>query len=479
LDHDEPDAGGFEIPNGGDDDGDDMLPPTKSHAVSSVSPSSGSFQGGIRAIVRGSGFTSNARVWFGEREVPATDTVPIDPNRVQVEVPPGTAGPVDVSVQNGGDGSTRSTLADGFVYDAFYASPSSGPTSGGTVITLFGDGTGWELDSEVSIDLSPCEVLAVRKPKNAPEELDCQTPAGSQGSKIISVTNADGKRYTILNGFNYGDSNDGFAGGLGGAALDDTLSVVVLDNVLGEKLPGAVVILGDTIDNATTQTTDASGVVTFQGDLGPEKTITIAKKCFQPLTFVGVPVDHVTVYLDPVMSPACAPAGDPPIVGGGRFSTGATVSGELVWKSNSEFQGAGWTNVPNPVNDTEKHVAYLFELQRSPTASFILPRVTQAVTPEDRGAVGYKFRIDTNIGNLTLYALAGVEDRSKSPPSFSAYSMGLVRGVAAESSKTTSDVFIAVDNPLDHSLAFDITGPAPTARGPDQVQVSVAVRVGN
>src|ERR1700744_6048041 len=62
------------------------LPPAAPHAVLGVDPPHGSFAGGSVALVRGNGFTSAARVWFGESELASTSVTPIDPQRVQVTV---------------------------------------------------------------------------------------------------------------------------------------------------------------------------------------------------------------------------------------------------------------------------------------------------------------------------------------------------------------------------------------------------------
>src|SRR5450432_2588570 len=99
---------------GGTSDASVDLPPTAPHAVLSVDPPHGSFAGGGLALVRGNGFNSNARVWFGDVELDKTAVVPIDPQRIQVTVPAGRAGAVDISVQNGTDDSTRSALSNGY-----------------------------------------------------------------------------------------------------------------------------------------------------------------------------------------------------------------------------------------------------------------------------------------------------------------------------------------------------------------------------
>jgi hypothetical protein len=159
--------------------------------------------------------------------------------------------------------------------------------------------------------------------------------------------------------------------------------------------------------------------------------------------------------------------------------SGATVEGELLWTGNREFATEGWINVPPPIAESERRVAYLFETSGNPWRNFSLPRASQAVTEEDATNQGYAFRTDASVGNLTMYALAGVEDLTREPPLFQAYAMGLVKGVATEPLGTTREVFISMDNTLDQTLRFEVDGPTPTERGPDRLKVAVAVRIGN
>src|SRR5690606_5448477 len=70
---------------------------TDAPAVLGVDPTHGPFNGGQSAIIRGNGFTSAARVWLGGQELAPGNVVALDPNRLQVVVPPGPPGPVDVS----------------------------------------------------------------------------------------------------------------------------------------------------------------------------------------------------------------------------------------------------------------------------------------------------------------------------------------------------------------------------------------------
>jgi hypothetical protein len=55
--------------------------------------------------------------------------------------------------------------------------------------------------------------------------------------------------------------------------------------------------------------------------------------------------------------------------------------------------------------------------------------------------------------------------------------MGILRGVAVKPGKTSEDVFIQVDVPLDHALTLTLDPPAPGPRGPDRIRASVAVQI--
>lgn len=450
------------------------LPAADAHAVLGVDPPHGPWNGGQTVMVRGNGFTSKVRVWFAGNEIPSSDLVPVDAERVQVVVPPGSAGPVDVTAQNGEDESTRRTLLGGYDYDSFYAEPKNGPTSGGTLVKLYGQGTNWNDKVSVLVDFLPCTDVVL----TSPTELECKTPASTPGVKPIRVTTEDKVSVDVLDAFTYGDSDNGFKGGLSGSPLKSQLKILALDGYTGEALPVATAIVGDDLASALVHKTDANGVTVFQSTgLGPKQTVTVAKKCYQPITFVDVPVDTVTVYLDPVLSPSCAEDGDPPPVGG-TPQLGSAITGQLVWKSQKEFeQRAAWTNIPDPKGPDEKAVAYVLSLASEPTYAFNLPNASDAVTPDVSGTIGYQFVISSPPGNLGLYALAGIENRVANPPYFKAYAMGMAKGVSATPGKVTSDVYINMDIPLDHAFKVSLTGPKLTPKGPDRAKVSVAIRV--
>lgn len=446
------------------------LDPTDPHAVIGTQPSHGPFSGGQRVLVRGNGFGSDVQVWFGS--TPATEVVPVDATKVQVTAPAGDAGSVDVTAQNGSDASTKRTLVGAYTYDAMYALPSSGPVSGGTEVHLYGQATQWASGTQAFIDQVPCTSLTVV----SPTELVCIAPKGTPGSKSVRITQGS-DTISVLDAYTYEDSTDGFKGGLSGLPLNGKLRVLVYDNFKGDPVAGAHVIVGSDIATAITRDVDASGVVEITDpSLVTPQTVTVAAKCMGPITFVAEPVDTITVYLDPVLSPLCGSNGDPPGTGTKVGSVGL-VTGQIVWPMDQEFKRGSW-NVPAPLGH-EQMTAYVFSAAGSPLSQFSLPSPTTAITPMSPGSVGYQYSFYTGPGSKTLYVLAGLEDRTKNPATFVAYAMGLVKGVPVLPNEVTKDVFIPMKNLLDEALVLHPTPPAPGPKGPDRLQANVAIRLGS
>lgn len=469
---DESDAGtppAVIVDGGGRDSGD--VPVAKPHALLGVDPQHGPFNGGTLTAIRGKGFAKNTRVWFGDSE--ATDgLLVLDTERLQVPSPPADPGRVDVVVQNGDDESTRAKLEGGFTYDAFYLDPTSGPTAGGTVVTIHAEAKIFDDSTAVTIDQAPCEIEQIQ----SPTELTCRTPPGTPGAKPVKVTTGDEAPIDVLDAFSYVVSTNGYKGGLSGDKLDGQIDVLVLDDLAGQAVPGATVLAGTDAASALVTKTDSFGTASIASDeLGSKATITVAKKCFQPQTFIDVPVQKLTVFLEPELSPACGDAGDIP-AGGGVPGKSGSVSGELVWPYDGEVRQNGFGNVPAPNEDDVKRVAYVFRLGAKPTDRFSLPSAVSAITPDTPGTVGYGFYLSTPPGNFTLYALAGLETKDRV---FTPYALGLTRGVAVGTNQTNSNVFIQVDLPLDHTLRVNAKGPQPTERGPDRLEAKLAIEVGS
>jgi hypothetical protein len=450
---------------------------TDAHAVLGVDPPHGSFRGGQTAIVRGNGFSSAARVWLGSVELSDGDVIALDPNRLQITVPPGEPGPVDVSVQIADADDTRRTRADAYLYDAFTIEPSSGPTAGGSSITLVGKGTDWDEDTQVLIDLRPCDVVSVEETAEGLQELTCITPEGTEGRKVVTTQNPKEEAVSVTGAFEYSDAAT-TVGGILGKPFNGSLEVIVRDDLFGTPLGGMSVVLGQGQEPGQVAVTDDTGTVNFAG-LDEVQTVTVLGECVQPLTVVAVPSELLVLYVEPVITPPCIPPSfDLPSLGG---SPGAArlnrIVGELSWGTGIENKRAGWNNVPQPVDDEEERSAYVFELAPNSRVPFRLPSTIHAVKTDDPGALGYEFGFDTrSVGNVTLYAFAGVETRRSGSRVFTPYVMGILKGV--DPSDDERRPVIPMDIVLDHRLVVDVESPKLAAAGPDRLQLSLLLRVG-
>jgi formylglycine-generating enzyme required for sulfatase activity len=119
--------------------------------------------------------------------VAATGVTVVSPTTVTAVTPAGTAGAKDVAVSTP---SGNATLANGFTYVAAptlaSVSPGSGPTSGGTAITL----TGTNLSGTTSVTVGG--VAATGVTVVSPTTVTAVTPAGTAGAKDVAVSTPAG-----------------------------------------------------------------------------------------------------------------------------------------------------------------------------------------------------------------------------------------------------------------------------------------------
>ena len=119
--------------------GDGTPPPAP--AVTSVSPTSGPTGGGTTVTIDGTALSGTTGVTFGTAS--ATDVVNVSSTEVTAVSPAGSAGAVDVTVTTP-NGTSTTGPSDRFTYVAAPTvtsiSPTSGPTTGGTGVTITGTG---------------------------------------------------------------------------------------------------------------------------------------------------------------------------------------------------------------------------------------------------------------------------------------------------------------------------------------------------
>jgi IPT/TIG domain len=445
-----------------------------SFAVTGLQPSHGPWTGGTRTTITGRGFSSNLQVSLGATLLPGSNVFASDPTQVAVLTPPGTPGPVDVRVLDVSSGQ-QATLAAGFIYDAFSVTPGTGATTGGTRIALQGSGTAWTAASTVRVGSAACAAVTFTDAT----DIACTTPANGPGSQSVTVLNADGTTDEADDAFVYSDSPDGYRGGLYGGALSGTLTVLGFDAWTGAPLQGGQVIAGSNLATAQRATLDGEGTAQLTAaSLSGKVTVTVAAACHQPMTYVDVPVDTVTMYLTPALDLSCQ--GDPPSTGNFIPQDVGTVAGELVWSGGIEFERAAWLNIPVP-GPNERQAAYVFTAAGSALQSFTLPNPSTATTPATGGKIGYEYNLVAVPGNTTVYALAGLEEDSDAGQlvRFEPFAMGVARGVAVQPNVMTVGVDIPMTTLLDRTMTTVPQPPATTLRGPDHLLSILAIDLGS
>lgn len=168
-------------------------------AINSLSPNSGPAVGGTQVTINGSGFASGATVKFGGTA--ATGVTLVSATQLRATAPAKTAGSFAVEVTNP-DGQTAS-FSD---YDYIAAptltsvSPTSGVTTGGTVVTL--NGTGLQSGATVTFGgTNATNVTFV-----SVTQIRATTPAKSAGSVAVAVRNSDGQSVSLNSSFSFTNS---------------------------------------------------------------------------------------------------------------------------------------------------------------------------------------------------------------------------------------------------------------------------------
>jgi hypothetical protein len=185
--------------------------PSAAPTLASIAPLSGSSLGGANMTLLGSGFASGAVVRFGDLaaggvEVPGAV---IDAGRITATSPPMPAGPVDVRVVNP-DGAVSTAIA--YTVQPAPAptvgsvSPTTGPTAGGTTVTI--TGTGFAdgavvLVGGVEVTAQTDPVQGVLPIVRSATTIVAVTPPGVDGPVDVEVVNPDRASVTAVAAFEY------------------------------------------------------------------------------------------------------------------------------------------------------------------------------------------------------------------------------------------------------------------------------------
>ncbi|MFK4148872.1 IPT/TIG domain-containing protein [Streptomyces sp. NPDC004065] len=160
---------------------------------SSLGTTAGPLAGGNTITLSGTGLSTATSVSFGG--VTTTPTV-VNDTQLTVTVPAGTvAGPVGVSVTTAGG--TNNGLTYTYVDDPAITAitPTSGPASGGTAVTV--TGTNLDTTDSVTFDGAPAPFAVI-----SATTLSAVTPPGTAGAVDVVVTNPAGSD-TATGAFTY------------------------------------------------------------------------------------------------------------------------------------------------------------------------------------------------------------------------------------------------------------------------------------
>ena len=184
-------------------------------AVTAISPSAGSTAGGTTLTITGSGFggaTSIVFQWASTHHfsIPASN-FKVNPGDTQITFTLPPLAPGDCAASCAGDftvigpgGTSATTPADQFTYvvapSVTGISPNSGPSAGGTTVTI--TGTGFAGATGVTLGQTPVTNFVV----TSPTTMTVHTPPGTPLSTVdFTVTNAGGTSTTALvDRFTYG-----------------------------------------------------------------------------------------------------------------------------------------------------------------------------------------------------------------------------------------------------------------------------------
>ena len=168
--------------------------------ISSVSPNTGTKDGGTSLTITGTDFVAGANVSIGRNS--CTSVTVVSSTSITCTTPSSSVGTVDIVVINTDNQS--GSLSSGFQYTNFSAAaptvtsitPTTGSTVGGTSVTI--TGTGFSSGATVSIGSSCSSITVV-----SATSITCTTGSSTAGAKNVVVTNSDTQSGTLTSGFTY------------------------------------------------------------------------------------------------------------------------------------------------------------------------------------------------------------------------------------------------------------------------------------
>src|SRR6185312_10449059 len=173
-------------------------------SVASISPTSGTANGGTPVTITGANFLAGATVNLGGAA--ATNVTVVSSSSITATTAAHAAGVVNVTVTN--TDAQVGTLTNGYTYagtnpapTVSAITPNSGTTAGGTAVTI--TGTGFLAGATVKLGgISATGVTVVNS-----TSITATTAAHAAGAVSVVVTNSDAQSGTLTNGYTYTTTN--------------------------------------------------------------------------------------------------------------------------------------------------------------------------------------------------------------------------------------------------------------------------------
>ena len=174
--------------------------------VTSITPNSGTINGGTAVTVTGTGFLAGATVKLGGTA--ATGVTVVSSTSITATTPAHAAGAVSVVVTN--TDAQTGTLTNGYTYTTTNPAPTvtsitpnSGTINGGTAVTV--TGTGFLAGATVKLGGTAATGVTVVSSTS----ITATTPAHAAGAVSVVVTNTDAQTGTLTNGYTYTTTGGG------------------------------------------------------------------------------------------------------------------------------------------------------------------------------------------------------------------------------------------------------------------------------
>jgi hypothetical protein len=300
--------------------------------ITNLSPIQGPSTGGTIVTITGTDFVAGAAVLFGG--VASSNVTVVNATTIRATTPMHAPGLVDIVVRN--PDNQTATFLRGFSFNpgpvVTAASPSSGPTAGGTSVTI--DGTNFSSGATVTFGT----IAAASTTFVSSTQIVAVTASGGMGTVNITVRNPDGQTGSLVGGFNFlaGPAptiTAALSPGSGPAAGGTTVTITGT----GFQTGASVLIGGNSATNVTVVSATQITAVTPAGAAGSadvQVTNPDSQVAILPNGFTYVPPPSVTGVAP---NSGTSSGGTSISISGNNFLPGATVQVGGVSATNVTF----------------------------------------------------------------------------------------------------------------------------------------------